>query len=223
MVFADGKYLQTTLDAPMKKALLTLLFGFSFIGAVQAAYMPIGPQTNIALSTVLNGGWTQCYSATMAAPIGINASQVLSECTGDNLMMAGRETGSDSFLVLAAGDLVSTIFDTGNTNNTHVVNGSKWWFSGNEWSWGFTGLNNSVQNNSCNLASGPTSMCLHTYDQYGGYRINDIGGLNDSIQYEKVFFVSSAVDPVNVPEPTSIALLGLGLFGFAAVRRKSAK
>lgn len=207
----------------MKKLFLSALLGFGFIGAAQATYMPIGPQTNVALSTVLSGGWTQCYSSTMAIPIGNNASQVLSNCVGDNLMMAGRETGNETFLVLAAGDRASTIFDTGHTSNSHIVNGSKWWFSGIDWSWGFTGLNNTVSNSQCNVASGPTSMCLHTFNQFGGYRINDITGLNNSTQYEKVFFVSSAVDPASVPEPTSITLLGLGLLGFAVARRKSAK
>jgi hypothetical protein len=34
---------------------------------------------------------------------------------------------------------------------------------------------------------------------------------------------SMAIESSHVPEPTSIALLGLGLAGFAAARRKSSK
>ena len=33
-------------------------------------YMPTGAQANVAFSTVTAGGWTQCYSAAMAAAAG---------------------------------------------------------------------------------------------------------------------------------------------------------
>ena len=59
-------------------------------------------------------------------------------------------------------------------------------------------------------------MCLHTINNAGGYRINDISGLNNSTGYEKVFFVA---DRVSVPEPTGIALFGLALLGLRLTRK----
>jgi hypothetical protein len=157
-------------------------------------YNPVGPQTSVALATVTGGGWTECYAETMSVSIGDNAEGVLNACSGTYLMMAGRETGSSTFLVLAQTLLSDTIIDNGATSVTHASNGSEWWFSSN-WSWGFTAAGDTVSNNQCDTGSSPTSMCLHTFAGVGGYRINDIQFLNDSIAYEKVFFVADGGTP----------------------------
>ena len=65
-------------------------------------YMPTGAQANVALSTVTGGGWTQCYAAAMATTIGNAGENVLNVCQGDYIMMAGRATGSQTLLSLAA-------------------------------------------------------------------------------------------------------------------------
>ncbi|MEJ6005555.1 PEP-CTERM sorting domain-containing protein [Paucibacter sp. AS339] len=196
---------------------------FSSQAAVASpTYLPTGAQANVALSTITGGGWTQCYAATMAVSIGNAAENVLTSCSGDYLMMAGRATGSDTFLALAAALRADTIVDTGQTSVTHSANGAEWYYSPN-WSWGFTAAGDRVQNNQCDVsASSPLSMCLHTLSGVGGFRINDNMWLNGSTNYEKVFFQANGKENY-VPEPSTLALLPLVLGGaFLASRRRKA-
>jgi len=203
----------------MTKFLIGAVMALSLAApAAAASYMPVGPQTNIALSTVTSGGWTLCYSATMATPYGNSASAPLADCTGSQLMLAGRATGSNTLLVLAQASKVDVLFDTGTGDNstTHIANGTGW-FSANTWSLGFAPAGEAVTKSPCDYLGGDGRLCIHTLHA-GGYRINNILNLNYSPNYEKLAFTNSAAV---VPEPAAWALMiaGFGLVGFAARRR----
>jgi hypothetical protein len=191
--------------------------------AAAATYLPVGPQLNVSLATVTGGGWTQCYSASMATIFGASAATTLAGCSGDRLLVAGRETGSSTFLVLAQALKTDVLFNTGAANNgtTNIANGTGW-YNADNWSFGFVPAGETPNKNECDTASGQGRLCIHTLTFTGGFRINDIQGLNSSTDYEKLVFTSSG--GAVVPEPASWAMLiaGFGLVGAVARRRRAA-
>lgn len=206
-------------------------FGMAVVAAAMASapvaaatYLPVGPQQNVALATVLGGGWTLCYQKTMSVGLGASALDELAACgaPGRNVMLAGRQTGDDTLLLLAQAPYADVTFNTGAADNgiTHNANGSEWYYS-DLWSWGYAEAGAAVRKFECDTNAGPMRMCLHTLASgVGGFRIGDNIGLNNSVDFEKLIFVDNGA---RVPEPASWAMMltGFGLLGFAARRRAS--
>ena len=90
-----------------------------------ATYLPVGPQQNVALATVLGGGWTLCYQKTMSVGLGASALDELAACgaPGRNVMLAGRQTGDDTLLLLAQAPYADVTFNTGARENGSKAGG----------------------------------------------------------------------------------------------------
>jgi len=122
----------------------------------------IGPQTNVAVSNVTAGGWTQCWSGGYDQTATI--STVLSACNRNYLMMACRPTANATLTLAAVGHRSDVTYNVGSGNGSfHTANGSNWYYSTSK-SWGFANQGQSVNRSSCdnNSTDAEKRMCWHT-------------------------------------------------------------
>jgi hypothetical protein len=192
--------------------------------AAHAATAPVGPQTNVAAATVAGWGFTECFSATMSTVTSGTSSSggfgtALAGCTGDLLMVAGRATGSATFLLLAAANKSDVLTETAG-DATNMFNGSEWYYTPDS-AFGYAGAGDAVSLGNCDTRSTNASLrfCQHL-NPFGGYRIGNLEVLNFSTDYEKVYL--SAVSAVPLPATALLFIAGIGALGAAGARRSKA-
>jgi len=218
--------------------LIVFLFSLLALNSIEVnaqTYLPVGPQTDVPVSTVTNGGWVECYRDIYNNDVVIDS--VLSDCPGSQLMLACRETDSSTLILLAQGMRSDVTFDTGidNQDELHIANGVGWYFNadglGEEGNaWGFVRAGDSVDKNNCDTdTSGANDerLCWHLQEDTGGYRCGVMQDLNEgdegSENYERIVYMA---EPVSAQVPTLsewglIAMASiLGIVGFMVIRRR---
>ena len=205
---------------------LWVILAFGYLEANAQSYSPVGPQTNVPVATVTDGGWTECYRDLYEN--NIDSNTVLSQCPGELLMLSCQQTGSSTLTLLAQGNRSDVTFDTGDNEDVlHIANGVGWYFntSGRD-TWGFVRAGDSVQKTSCDQdTSGANDerLCWHiNRTSTGGYRCGVTESLNDSVDFERIVYTSSLSRPIpTLSEWGLIAMAGiLGLVGFMVMRRR---
>jgi hypothetical protein len=154
-----------------------------------AGYLPVGPQQNVALREVENGGWTMCYLANYDDDIDLAA--IRGRCDRSRVMVGCRREGSDTIQVLAQAPRDDVFFDVGHENEPHVANGTGWYYS-EDYSMGFAPEGERIDRSSCDVERGEQHVCFHTEPGFLiGYRCGEDQGLQDgSRTHERIFFTA---------------------------------
>jgi len=203
-----------------------LLLAFPGFKAYAQTYLPIGPQMNVSVNTIIQGGWEPCYADTY--DVHMDSDTVLANCTGGRLMLACLETGSTVVSLLAQGERSDVTFDTGNTQDLHIANGVGWYFNDSSLdSWGFVRAGDTVSKNNCDTdesGANDERLCWHLND-FGGYRCGAVTDLNDSQVFQRVVF-QPLVQTSSIPTLSEWGLMAmagiLAIAGLLFMRRRKA-
>ena len=130
-------------------------------------------------------GWTVCYQDTYDN--GLDAFDILSNCTKRNIMLACGEVDSPDYEVLAQAPRADVFFETGKSNILHVANGVGWYFSEN-FSMGFAPEGSDIRRNSCDMEETQKEerLCWHTFTWNGGYSCGATQSLNNDSTWERI-------------------------------------
>jgi hypothetical protein len=166
-------------------------------GALSAS----GISKDVGTCALQGAGWTQCYDSWYGTSATDKIANILSLCSGTNMLMACYSEANPGVMKLAAwAPKADVSFVVANAATAHHdANGVSWYF-GTSYSWGFFHLGDTESRGSCDTATGsfPTErMCSHTNsgNLYFGYRCgtatlnNGIGP--DGARWHRVWYTKN--------------------------------
>ena len=164
-------------------------------------YRPHGPQTNVALTTITDGGWELCYSSRYDSRMTESTTSTIknSQCTKAKILVGCRYTNSPNNIRTLAWAPRNCVFaPTGsNYHNTTTCEGTDWYFnhqgSGHS-SMGFAKEGDGVNHNNCDFITTGCNECRLCWllDNWSGYRCgSDIPVWSGN--YERVIFQTGKI------------------------------
>lgn len=163
-------------------------------GSGTPSYYPSGPQTNVSKQTLIDGGWTLCWSSLYGESDTLQ--NIYDSCTGASILYAAGATNSDTYMLLAAGES-GVVFSQTGYNETLENNGTYWYLNPTQ-SMGFAPTASIYQSSAdTSEMSDPLRMSWHLGTWCnpepsicGGWRVGATVGLNSSTDYERAIWHS---------------------------------
>ena len=163
-------------------------------GSNAPSYYPSGPQINVSKQTLIDGGWTLCWSSLYGETDTLQ--NIYDSCTGASIIYAAGATNSDTYMLLAAGES-SVVFSQTGYNETVENNGTYWYLNPTQ-SMGFAPTASIYQSSAdTSNMSDPLRMSWHLGTWCnpepsicGGWRVGATVGLNSSTDYERAIWHS---------------------------------
>lgn len=216
----------------MKTFISTLAIASSLFIAANASAVTLyedGVSTTdgLTLSDLAADGWSELYNDFYRA--GNSQAQLLEfqALAGSAYVFVGAINLAGDVIVGATG-LASEVLSIGGTSSAAVSHSSSnlYWYNVQGLSFGFTPTQN-VSLGSADTTSdalNPLRLSWHSHgvDSVGGWRAGETRWLNGSTDYRKIILVGDPSTQAVPDTGSSLALLGLALVGFIAVRRKVA-
>ncbi len=202
--------------------------------ASAATYAPTGPQNDVALSTVTDGGWTMIYRGAYRDSVSI--ADLLGGA--QEYVMLGAINNATGILDVLAWATLADVTTVTAWNTTHEANGAEWYF--NSSSMGFAGEGDTIYQQSADT-NGSCWMggegCVAERDRLswhtsgwdgapsqvnGGWRSGSNIWLNDSTAFDRVVFTTNSLSAVPEPGTWALMIAGFGMAGVALRRRQVA-
>ena len=115
-----NKKVYITAVAVITSTLLTISSAFA------GDYYPEGPQLNVSVETVQSGGWELCFSDEFD-DFGTPVQNMLNQCTGEYILLAGKYNNQADIAVLAAGE-ASAVFQIQTVYNQKTLNNGTYFY-----------------------------------------------------------------------------------------------
>ncbi len=159
----------------------------AYVCASVPPYSQAGILHGLSVDGLTDLGWQICHLDQYGEIL--PELEDLTDCNGQHLMLACRQTDSDTLTVAAADFATVVTKEIPPSLSDHHVSAGVAWYYAPEFSWGFAPAGAEFVGNPCDISEFDDAgdrLCWHTVDWIGGFRCGETQWLNESSAWERV-------------------------------------